>query len=321
MLVSRIKKQLGVVVPLSRLFSASTIEKLARSIDEAAWKTSTATPSSSSSLVVLNERGDETPVFFIAGIGGHVFTFQKLASLLGERTPTWGFRAIGGESGEVPKERVEEIAAAYLEELDARGLTKKPIVLCGYSFGGYVAYELALRLEERGVPPELLVFFDVLAPGYPRRLPLHERAMLHADEFLKRDLAGKRRYVGDRVGNVRRRVYMKLGLADRLANDADVGAGELDEARQQEMRTLWGALAMAQLQYRPRRATNIPALLLKAATTFDWPATRFDDPTHGWRDWIKGAISVVTVDGAHLQLFEGENPERMADAIRAAKPR
>jgi amino acid adenylation domain-containing protein len=329
MLVSRIKKNLGVVVPLSRLFSANTIEKLARSIDEATAKTTASTTTSSSttalppssSLVVLNERGAETPVFFIAGIGGHVFTFQKLASLLGEDTPTYGFRAIGGESGEVPKERVEEIAAAYLEELDARGLTRQPIVLCGYSFGGYVAYELALRLEERGVPPELLVFFDVLAPGYPRRLPLHERAMLHADEFLKRDLAGKRRYVGERVGNVRRRVYMKLGLADRLANDADVGAGELDETRQQEMRTLWGALAMAQLQYRPRRATNIPALLLKAATTFDWPATRFDDPTHGWRDWIKGAISVVTVDGAHLQLFEGENPERMADAIRAAKPR
>jgi amino acid adenylation domain-containing protein len=322
MLVSRIKKQIGVVVPLSRLFSANTIEKLARSIDEATAATTTTTTAlpPSSSLVVLNERGEETPVFFIAGIGGHVFTFQKLASLLGERTPTYGFRAIGGESGEVPKERVEEIAAAYLEELDARGLTKKPIVLCGYSFGGYVAYELALRLEERGVPPELLVFFDVLAPGYPRRLPLHERAMLHADEFLKRDLAGKRRYVGERVGNVRRRIYMKLGLADRLANDADVGAGELDEARQQEMRTLWGALAMAQLQYRPRRATNIPALLLKAATTFDWPATRFDDPTHGWRDWIKGPISVVTVDGAHLQLFEGENPERMADAIRAARP-
>jgi len=323
MLVSRIKKQLGVVVPLSRLFSANTIEKLARSIDEATATANAAAAAlpPSSSLVVLNERGDETPVFFIAGIGGHVFTFQKLASLLGERTPTFGFRAIGGESGEIPKERVEEIAAAYLEELDARGLTKKPIVLCGYSFGGYVAYELALRLEERGVAPELLVFFDVLAPGYPRRLPVHERAMLHADEFLKRDLAGKRRYVGERVGNVRRRLYLKLGLADRLANDADVGAGELDEARQQEMRTLWGALAMAQLQYRPRRSTNIPALLLKAATTFDWPATRFDDPTHGWRDWIKGPISVVTVDGAHLQLFEGRKPERMADAIRAAKPR
>jgi amino acid adenylation domain-containing protein len=322
MLVSRIKKQLGVVVPLSRLFSANTIEKLARSIDEATTAPTNATAlPPSSSLVVLNERGDETPVFFIAGIGGHVFTFQKLAALLGERTPTYGFRAIGGESGEVPKERVEEIAATYLEELDARGLTQKPIVLCGYSFGGYVAYELALRLEERGVPPELLVFFDVLAPGYPRRLPVHERALLHADEFLKRDLAGKRRYLGERVGNVRRRIYMKLGLADRLANDADVGAGEFDEARQREMRTLWGALAMAQLQYRPRRSTNIPALLLKAATPFDWPATRFDDPTHGWRDWVKGPISVVTVDGAHLQLFDGDNPERMAGAILAARAR
>jgi amino acid adenylation domain-containing protein len=329
MLVSRIKKDLGVVVPLSALFAANTVEKLARSMEAAAATASSAAEassaaaaasaaaslSSSSSLITLNASGSQTPVFFVAGIGGHVFTFQKLAALLGPDTPTYGFRAIGGESGEIPKASVEEIADAYLAELDDRGLTKEPIVLCGYSFGGYVAYELALRLEERGIQPKLLVLFDVLAPGYPRRLPTHERALLHADEFLKRDLKGKSAYVGERVGNVRRRLFMRFGLAARLAGDADVGAGDFDEARQGEMRALWGALATAQLQYRPKRRTGIPGLLLKAAITFDWPATRFDDPTHGWRTWLEGRLDVVTVDGAHLQLFEGENPGRMAQAI------
>jgi thioesterase domain-containing protein len=257
-------------------------------------------------------------VFFIAGIGGHVFTFQKLAQLLGEDTPTYGFRAIGGESGEIPKERVEDIASAYLEELDARGLTGKPIILCGYSFGGYVAYELALRLERRGVPPELLVFFDVLAPGYPKRLPAHQRAIIHVEEFLKQDTAGKRRYLKQRLTNVRGRVLTKLGMTEKLAGAADVGAGEFDETRQQEMRTLWGALANAQLQYRPTAKTFIPGLVLKAATTFDWAATRFDDPVHGWREWLSGTLTVATVDGAHLQLFEGANPEAMARAIERA---
>ena len=344
MLVSRIKKNLAVNVPLSALFSANTIERLARTIDAQRPATSTSTSTStsaatastttttgtattttttttvlSSSLIVLNEHGTKTPVFFIAGIGGHVFTFQKLAQLLGPETPSYGFRAIGGESGEVPKERVEDIATAYLAELDARGLTNGPIILCGYSFGGYVAYELALRLERRGVPPELLVFFDVLAPGYPKRLPMHQRALIHVDEFRKHDLAGKRRYLTQRLKNVRGRVLMKLGMAERLAGAADVGAGEFDETRQQEMRTLWGALANAQLQYRPSRTTHIPGLLLKAATTFDWPATRFDDPAHGWRDWLSGTLTVATVDGAHLQLFEGKNPETMATAIQHAE--
>ena len=337
LLVSRIKQQLAVDVRLSKLFAANTIEKLARHIDElrtattattatitaAGTTTATATTAvaddDSSALITLQAEGTKTPVFFIAGIGGHVFTFQKVAALLGPDTPTYGFRAIGGESGEAPKESVEDIATAYLKELDARGLADKPIVLCGYSFGGYVAYELALRLQARGVPPELLVFFDVLAPGYPRRLPLHERARLHADEFLKRDIAGKRSYLGERVGNVRRRLYMKLGLAERLAGTDDVGAGAFDEQRQQEMRTLWGALAMAQLQYRPQSTTAIAGLLIKANTTFDWPATKFDDPAHGWRDWLTGTMSVVTVEGAHLQLFDGDNAEIMARAIAASR--
>jgi amino acid adenylation domain-containing protein len=338
LLVSRIKQQLGVEVRLSKLFAANTIEKLARSIDASGavvheakqakqtkqtkqTKTTAADDDDSSALITLRAEGTKTPVFFIAGIGGHVFTFQKLATLLGDDTPAYGFRAIGGEAGEVPKERVEDIATAYLAELDARGLANTPIVLCGYSFGGYVAYELALLLQKRGIAPELLVFFDVLAPGYPRRLPLRERAVLHAQEFIARDGAGKRHYLAERVNNVKRRLYMKLGLAERLAGAADVGAGQFDEARQQEMRTLWGALAQAQLQYRPRQTTNIPTLLLKASTTFEWPATRFDDPAHGWRDWVHGPLQVVTVDGAHLQLFEGDNPARMAEAIATAPRR
>ena len=333
MLVSRLKQRLGIVVPLSRLLSKNTIASLAASIDvdrgvkttttstpttaaTAATTTTTTTPDAdSSSLVVLNEAGTKTPVFFIAGIGGHVFTFQKLASLLGKDTPTYGFRAIGGESGEIPKERVEDIADAYLAELDARGLAKTPILLCGYSFGGYVAFELAQRLEARGVPPSSLVFFDVLAPGYPRRLPLPERLSLHLETFMGRSLAGKRAYLDERLQNVRRRVYMRLGMAKRLAGDADVGAGEFDDARQDEMRNLWGALATAQLQYRPKGTTHIPTLVLRAGIPFDWPATNFDDPTHGWRHWALGALRVVEVPGAHLKLFEGENPEIMASAI------
>ncbi|MDP2342584.1 MAG: amino acid adenylation domain-containing protein [Deltaproteobacteria bacterium] len=321
LLVSRIKQRLDVQVPLSRLFSANTIEKLARTIDEAGVPREPTAPfviPAASSLIVLNEKGHQTPVFFIAGIGGHVFTFQKLAGFLGADTPTYGFRAIGGESGEIPKESVEDIATAYLKELDDRGLSKKPIVLCGYSFGGYVAYELALRLQQRGVRPQLLVFFDVLAPGYPRPLPLTARARLHAEEFLKRDLRGRRAYIEQRVDNLRRRLYLKLGRAEELAGAADVGAGVFDEARQQEMRALWGATAQAQVQYKPTTTTPTPTLLLKASINFDWPATRFDDPVHGWRSWVTGDIAIVPVDGAHLKLFEGDNPERMASAIRRA---
>jgi amino acid adenylation domain-containing protein len=326
LLVSRIKQRLDVQVPLSQLFSANTIEKLGRTIDATAEQsaerarepTAPVVITSSSSLIVLNDQGDKTPVFFIAGIGGHVFTFQKLAGFLGKDTPTYGFRAIGGESGEIPKESVEDIAAAYLQELDDRGLAKQPIVLCGYSFGGYVAYELALRLQKRGVRPRHLVFFDVLAPGYPRALPMSERALLHAEEFLKRDFSGRRAYLSQRVDNLRRRLYLKLGRAEELAGAADVGAGVFDEARQQEMRALWGATAQAQVQYRPTTTTSTPALLLKASINFDWPATRFDDPVHGWRSWVTGDISIVPVDGAHLKLFEGDNPEHMARAISRA---
>jgi hypothetical protein len=50
---------------------------------------------------------------------------------------------------------------------------------------------------------------------------------------------------------------------------------------------------------------------------FKWPATRMDDPTKGWRRWIRGRIDLFTVKGSHLELFRSDNIERMATSITA----
>ena len=317
MLVSRIERTLGVRVPLSRLFSANTIEKLAASLDADDARDAGRQRALLPLHTPTNKAATTTPVLFVAGIGGHVFTFTRLAGLLGPDVPSWGFRAIGGESGEVPHQSVEEIAEVYEAEMKERGLLDAPCVLAGYSFGGFVAFELARRLRLRGVAPRLLVLFDVFAPDYPRRLPALERAWMHAEEWARRDFSGRVDYVKERVENVRRRLLERAGRADLLGARAQLGAvAALDEERQMELRALHGALTLAQVRYRPPAPEAVPMLLFKATVPFRWPATRFDDATHGWRDWLNGPITVVDIPGTHLQLFEGDNPERMARALR-----
>lgn len=309
-LIARIQQTFDVELPLSLLLASPTAKAIARAIDVCC---TVLDPPPLSSLIVLNEvtHPKAPPVFFISGIGGHAFTFTSIAASLPADVPCYAFRAIGSERGEIPKDHVEDIVTAYLDELSSRNLLQSGLILCGYSFGGLVAYALVERLTALGLPPSLLVLFDVLAPGYPRRLPLFERAFLHADAFMKRDLLGKVQYGIDRVQNLRRQVLMKLSALI-------IGKRVFEQQRQKEVRSLWEATELAMVNYRPGGTVMTPTLLFKATIPFDWPAVRFDDPAHGWRNWVKGPLSVVDIDGDHFKLFEGDKSAYMAEVLLRA---
>src|SRR5262249_15060767 len=129
-------------------------------------------------LVRLHGTGPGAPVFLIAGVGGHVFTFNRFARLLGDGRPGYGGKAIGGDGARRPPERVEEIAAEYKREILELG-RPGPVTLCGYSVGALTALELARQLQADGHPVGRLVVFDKFAPGYPRKLPLRHRLGIH----------------------------------------------------------------------------------------------------------------------------------------------
>src|SRR5262249_37678191 len=134
------------------LFTAPTIETLAAVLED------DLRPGSNSSIVPFNDRGSAPPVFLIAGIGGHVFSYQKFARLLGSDQPTFGLKAIGVDGSQPPPERIEAIAAQYLTEICALR-PNGPYVLGGFSIGALVAYELACQLQKMGKEvPALLVF-------------------------------------------------------------------------------------------------------------------------------------------------------------------
>ena len=128
-LLTRVQERLGLSLPLGALFAAPTVETLA-AVLQRKLEAGTA-----GSLVPLREEGSRPPVFLIAGIGGHVFTFHKFGRLLGPDQPAYGVKAIGVDGAARTPDRIEDIAARYAEEITAER-PDGPIVLGGYSIGG-----------------------------------------------------------------------------------------------------------------------------------------------------------------------------------------
>jgi amino acid adenylation domain-containing protein len=109
------------------------------------------------------------PVFFIHGVGGNVVEILPTARRMTYPGPVIGIQARGLTRGETPYTSVEVMAEEYLREIKARQPVG-PYQLCGYSFGGLVAFEIARRLSESGDEVGFVGLLDTLRS--PVRWPL-----------------------------------------------------------------------------------------------------------------------------------------------------
>jgi aspartate racemase len=161
----RIETDLGARLPLATLFERPTIRSLARAIEQRGG-----TRTEWRSLVRIHSRGAHRPLFCVHPVGGNVLAYRDLARRLGPDVPCYGLQSAGLDGITPPLTSVEEMARRYLE--DVRSVQPHgPYQLCGFSFGGLVAFEMARLLREQSEEIGLLALLDTDCPDYPASAP------------------------------------------------------------------------------------------------------------------------------------------------------
>lgn len=151
--MTRLEKETGRRLPLSTLFEFPTIRKLAQVVEESQK------PATSKSLVPIKPEGSKVPVYIIHGIGLNLLNFSGLVAHTDPDQPIYGLQAKGLDGTEEPLDKMEDIAAHYIAEVLEHNPTG-PYAIAGYSFGGYVAYEMAQQLTAMGKEIKMLAMFD-----------------------------------------------------------------------------------------------------------------------------------------------------------------
>ncbi|TDP92852.1 alpha/beta fold hydrolase [Labedaea rhizosphaerae] len=104
-------------------------------------------------LITLVRRRDRPVCVMLPGAGGGLGPYLQLASSLGTTHSVYAVRAAGLLPGERPETSVAEMADAALAAVG----DLIPSTIFGWSLGGTVGWELAVRLADRGITPDLVV--------------------------------------------------------------------------------------------------------------------------------------------------------------------
>ena len=192
---ARVYNSLQVEVPLRLMFEAPTIAHLAaviRQMRDIAPAGETASQLReidatlevplSQTLVPIRPRGSRTPLFCVHPASGVVFPYYGLANYLEPDRPLYAIQDPGVEANRTPRDHVEEMAADYIEAIK-QVQPHGPYHVAGWSFGGYLAYEMARQLTLQGEKVGLVGVIDTPAPDTgplrARPLSLDARQLLH----------------------------------------------------------------------------------------------------------------------------------------------
>src|SRR5882757_6073432 len=122
-----------------------------------------------SHLMPFRTSGERPPLYCFPGAGGNGGVFRGMAAAMREDQPVYGI-----DMDKLYEARsnfkIEELAEFYLQVIRANR-RHGPYNLCGYSFGGIVAYEIARLLVNEGEDVGLLAMLDAPNPAMLAGLP------------------------------------------------------------------------------------------------------------------------------------------------------
>jgi thioesterase domain-containing protein len=116
-------------------------------------------PKELGNLMPINPAGNQIPLFVVHGDNSNYIISEHF----GPDQPVYGFFHPGSEGEGIHYKSVKKMAAEYLNML-LTVCPSGPYYLIGYSFGGVIAFEMAVQLQKAGHKVPFLVIIDSISP-------------------------------------------------------------------------------------------------------------------------------------------------------------
>lgn len=187
LIFARIAVELGVDLPPTVMVRAPTIAQQADILRKGGRRIGM-----DAKLVAFREKGAQAPLFIVHAAFGDIMFVRDLAKDLAGDRPIYGVQpaALNGKN-RLPR-TVKTLAADYLAEI-RRLQPKGPYNFAGYSFGGWVAFEMAQQAKQQG---ESIAFLGIIDTQAAIGESTTDRVLRHMGQIKRKSFAS---YVGSRA--------------------------------------------------------------------------------------------------------------------------
>lgn len=302
-LMAQIQHRFGVDLPLSTLFQSATIEDLAQTIRQ--------NPGGGlhASLVGIQPFGTKRPFYCLHPVGGNVLGYMPLARHLGRDQPFYAFQSPGLAGEQEPYRRIEDMAEHYIGEL-RRFQPQGPYLLGGSSFGGLVAFEMAVRLYLVGEEIAMLAIFDTPAPRQRTNGPSEDDATWLAayaqrmvQRFAREDTGQRLPVLLSEEALRQRSPEQQREYILEVARAVNVVPPDAGIEHIRRTLTIWKINAEAGRNYLPQGKYPLRMTLFRASGDMD--EGDLIDPRLGWDTYLSEPIEIHTVPGTHeMMIYE-----------------
>ena len=117
-------------------------------------------PAECTNLMPINTEGSKTPFILLHGEKMN----YPLSEHLGADFPFYGFFHYGSQGEKIFHKKIETFARDYIDQLQ-KIVPTGPYYLGGFSFGGLVAFEMAVQLQRLGFEVPVLILIDCKVPS------------------------------------------------------------------------------------------------------------------------------------------------------------
>jgi thioesterase domain-containing protein/aryl carrier-like protein len=318
-LMAQVERYFGKAMPLASLFRNPTIEQFGELLrtdpGAASW----------SPLVAIQPSGSARPFFCVAGGGGNVLYFYRLAHRLPKEQPFYGLQSLGLDGSHTPLSRVEDMAAENIcavRQIQPHG----PYHLGGHCFGAWVAFEMAQQLRKQG---EEVAFLAVLDAPAPRSHLMQLGEDVDDDAFWIAKLGAAMGESASINLGIDRAQLSEMDPEARLLHFGECmqRAGLLPPgAGLAQVRGLLRVfVANSKARYAPQDVRTVPITLFRAGEFHrEYDYSSVEDPglssahsTLGWRDLAQNEIPVHVVGGNHITMMSEPHVSDLAERVAA----
>ncbi|PHM38856.1 amino acid adenylation domain-containing protein [Xenorhabdus innexi] len=324
-MVVLVEKHFGISTPLSLFISHPTVAQLAEHIREKGGqpKFSPLVPmrTVAKDIVSKSVTSHKKPLFFVHPMGGNVLSYLRLVKYFPEDQPFYALQAHGVDAGSIPLTSIQEQAANYLEairEIQPYG----PYSIGGWSYGGFVAFEMTRQLKEQGEEVANLFVLDTVALNTTSPGTVNEEALLRwffwELLWLNKGATLPEQILPEQMTSLQEQFEY---ITEHAIATGAIPQGS-SRAVIQRLFDVYKTNWKAATNYAAYKA-DISMTLLHAIrplpailrSMHDTVRSEYRDPKNGWESKTTGDINVIDVPGDHLEIMEEPYVQEVAKVI------